>query len=176
MTNVIYDFTIGWPVSPHIGAGIGAVEVIDSLSINSFTLRNPIGPPISPSSPLSVAPQTFGGTLLNGSSWRFGYQGIAGIRYDFSPAVSFDLDYRYLGTTSTTVTNNSCCKVPVPEWHRRDQLLRRRQLYQQVQVEQHRGQHNDEVRRTATTTPATAPAGAATAAAAEGLPGVLRLG
>src|SRR5271166_196887 len=22
MTNVIYDFTIGWPVSPHIGAGI----------------------------------------------------------------------------------------------------------------------------------------------------------
>src|SRR5215472_7049322 len=25
MTNVIYDFTVGWPVSPHIGAGIGAV-------------------------------------------------------------------------------------------------------------------------------------------------------
>src|SRR6516164_6006808 len=23
MTNVIYDFTIGWPVTPHIGAGIG---------------------------------------------------------------------------------------------------------------------------------------------------------
>src|SRR5215472_16919893 len=38
MTNVIYDFTIGWPVSPHIGAGIGAVDVIDSVSINRFTL------------------------------------------------------------------------------------------------------------------------------------------
>jgi OmpA-OmpF porin, OOP family len=114
MTNVIYDFTIGWPISPHIGAGIGAVNVIDSLSISSFTLRNPIGPPIQPPVPLSVAPQTFGGTLLSGSSWRFGYQGIAGIRYDFSPAVAFDLDYRYLGSTSQTIRNNTSARYPFP--------------------------------------------------------------
>src|SRR6516164_6876499 len=38
MTNVIYDFTVGWPVSPHIGAGIGAVDVISSASISSFNL------------------------------------------------------------------------------------------------------------------------------------------
>jgi OmpA-OmpF porin, OOP family len=25
MTNLIYDFTLGWPFSPHIGGGIGAV-------------------------------------------------------------------------------------------------------------------------------------------------------
>src|SRR6516164_3097276 len=48
MTNLIYDFTLRWPVTPHIGAGIGAVDVITSASINSFTLRNPIGAPIIP--------------------------------------------------------------------------------------------------------------------------------
>jgi len=115
MTNAIYDFTIGWPITPHIGAGIGAVDVIDSASINTFTLRNSIGPPISPASPLSVqGPQTFGGTLISGSGWRFGYQAIAGIRYEFSPAVSFDLDYRYLGTTNQTIRNNASARYPFP--------------------------------------------------------------
>jgi outer membrane protein OmpA-like peptidoglycan-associated protein len=112
MTNVIYDFTVGWPVSPHIGVGIGAVDVITSASINSFTLRNPIGAPIVPATPLSVAPQTFGGTLLHGSGWRFGYQAIAGFRYDFSPSIAFDLDYRYLGTTDQTITNSA--RFPFP--------------------------------------------------------------
>jgi OmpA-OmpF porin, OOP family len=115
MTNVIYDFTVGWPVSPHIGAGVGAVDVIESASINSFTLPRSIGAPINPASPLSVqGPQTFGGTLLSGSGWRFGYQAIAGLRYDFSPAVSFDLDYRYLGTTNQTLTNNGSARYPFP--------------------------------------------------------------
>jgi outer membrane protein OmpA-like peptidoglycan-associated protein len=112
MTNAIYDFTVGWPVSPHIGVGIGAVDIVDSASVNNFTLRNPIGPPINPSVPLSVAPQTFGGTILHGSSWQFGYQAIAGFRYDFSPAVSFDLDYRYLATTSPTISNSA--RFPFP--------------------------------------------------------------
>jgi opacity protein-like surface antigen len=114
MTNVIYDFTIGWPITPHIGGGVGALDVISRASVNSFTLGHAIGPPIVPSSPLSVAPQTFGGTLLSGSSWRFGYQGIAGLRYDISPAVALDLDYRYLGGTSQTITNNSSARYPFP--------------------------------------------------------------
>src|SRR6516225_3891837 len=117
MTNLIFDVgTWAWnwwvPITPHVGAGIGAVDVITSASINSFTLRNPIGAPISPSSPLSVAPQTFGGTLINGSGWRFGYQAIAGLRFEFSPTVAFDLDYRYLGTTDQTLTNNA--RFPFP--------------------------------------------------------------
>jgi OmpA-OmpF porin, OOP family len=112
MTNVIYDFTIGWPVSPHIGAGIGAVDIIDSASVSNFTLPRPIGPPIVPATPLSVAPQTFGGTILHGSSWQLGYQAIGGIRYDFSPAVSFDLDYRYLSTTDPTINNSA--RIPFP--------------------------------------------------------------
>jgi opacity protein-like surface antigen len=112
MTNAIYDFTIGWPISPHIGVGIGAVDIIDSASANSFTLRNPIGAPIVPNTPLSVAPQTFGGTLLHGSQWQFGYQAIAGIRYDFSPSISFDLDYRYLATTDPSLSNSA--RFPFP--------------------------------------------------------------
>src|SRR6516225_319170 len=55
MTNALYDFgTWAWnwfvPITPHIGAGVGAVHVDESVSINSFTLRNPIGFPINPSS------------------------------------------------------------------------------------------------------------------------------
>jgi len=94
MTNVIYDFAVGWPITPHIGAGIGAVDVIESASKNQFTLANPIGPPINPSIPNSVA--------------------IAGLRYEFSPSVAFDLDYRYLGTTDQTITNNSSARYPFP--------------------------------------------------------------
>jgi outer membrane protein OmpA-like peptidoglycan-associated protein len=120
MTNALYDFgTWAWnwfvPITPHIGAGVGAVHVDESVSINSFTLPNSIGAPISPATPLSVqGPQTFGGTLLNGSGWRFGYQGIAGVRFEFSPAVAFDLDYRYLGTTNQTFTNNASARYPFP--------------------------------------------------------------
>ena len=39
MTNFIYDFTIGWPVTPHIGFGIGAVDNVDSISLNPVTLN-----------------------------------------------------------------------------------------------------------------------------------------
>src|SRR6516164_5710258 len=119
MTNLIFDVgTWAWnwwvPITPHVGAGVGAVDVITSASIYSFTLRNPIGAPISPSSPLSVAPQTFGGTLINGSGWRFGYQAIARLRFELSPTVAFDLDYRYLGTPNQTITNNASARYPSP--------------------------------------------------------------
>jgi OmpA-OmpF porin, OOP family len=116
MTNVIYDFTIGWPVSPHIGAGIGAVDIIDSVSLNSTTI-GALPPGVLQTPPgLVPLPQTFGGTILKGSGWQFGYQAIAGIRYDFSPAVSFDLDYRYLGATDPTFTNSG--RVPFPNGNR----------------------------------------------------------
>jgi opacity protein-like surface antigen len=32
MTNAICDFTVGWPVTPHIGVGIGAVNLHNSSS------------------------------------------------------------------------------------------------------------------------------------------------
>ncbi len=82
MTNVLYDFNIpglAWPVTPHIGAGIGAVDVIDRARSTNF------------------------GTVSHGEDWEFGYQAIAGVRYAVTPNVALDLDYRYLATTDLSL-------------------------------------------------------------------------
>jgi OmpA-OmpF porin, OOP family len=120
MTNVIYDFTIGWPVTPHIGFGIGAVDNVDSISLNTVTL-NGLGP-TTVSGPGGVFGRigagtpfpnpTLGGTFLKGSQWNFGYQAIVGVRYDINPLLAFDLDYRYLATTSPTFTNKGVAPFP----------------------------------------------------------------
>src|SRR5205814_1433547 len=81
MTNAIYDFPLGWIVSPHLGFGIGAVNLHDSIAT-----KPPLGDV----------------TLASSSDWQFGYQAIAGIRYNINPALAFDLDYRYLATTDPT--------------------------------------------------------------------------
>ena len=78
MTNVLYDFTVGFPITPHFGFGVGAVNVFDGLKVPGI------------------------GQLFNNSTWQFGYQGIAGIRYNLSPTLTLDLDYRYLATTQPT--------------------------------------------------------------------------
>jgi opacity protein-like surface antigen len=78
MTNVIYDLTTGWPVTPHIGVGIGAMDVFDGLKVPSRRL------------------------VFNDSSWQFAYQAIGGLRYDINPVLALDLDYRYLATTEST--------------------------------------------------------------------------
>ena len=78
MTNAIYDYDGGWAVTPHVGGGIGAVELHDSLKLATV------------------------GRVSNSSDWQFGYQAIAGIRYNITPAVAFDLDYRYFATTDGT--------------------------------------------------------------------------
>jgi len=78
MTNVIYDLTTGWPVTPHIGVGIGAMDVFDGLKVPSR------------------------GLVFNDSSWQFAYQAIGGLRYDINSFLAVDLDYRYLATTEST--------------------------------------------------------------------------
>ena len=78
MTNVIYDLNTGWPITPHIGVGIGAMDVFDGLKIPSR------------------------GLVFNDSSWQFAYQAIGGLRYDINPVLTLDLDYRYLATTEST--------------------------------------------------------------------------
>ena len=78
MTNLIYDVTAGFPITPHFGFGVGAVNVFDGLKLPGI------------------------GQLFNNSTWQFGYQGIAGLRYNISPAFTFDIDYRYLATTQPT--------------------------------------------------------------------------
>jgi OOP family OmpA-OmpF porin len=78
MTNVLYDFDLGWPVTPHIGAGIGAVNVIDRAKAPGI------------------------GQIFADDDWRLGYQAIGGIRYNVTPNVALDVDYRYLATTEAT--------------------------------------------------------------------------
>jgi opacity protein-like surface antigen len=78
MTNVLYDFTIGWPITPHIGVGIGAMNVFDGLRVPGR------------------------GQLFNDSNGQFGYQAIAGLRSEINALFVLDLDYRYLATTEST--------------------------------------------------------------------------
>ena len=78
MANVLYDFTPGYSITPHVGFGVGAAEVVDGLKLSGI------------------------GQVFNGSSWRFGYQGIAGIRYHLSGAFTLDLDYRFFATIEPT--------------------------------------------------------------------------
>ena len=116
MTNFIYDFTtlFASPITPHLGFGIGAVDNVDSVTLNPFTVAQPFQVNFPGNvGPLRVpAATTFGGTLLHGSSWNFGYQAIAGIRYDISPSLAFDLDYRYLASTQPTFTNKGVFPLP----------------------------------------------------------------
>jgi len=82
MTNVLYDFNFpnfAWPVTPHVGAGIGAVNVIDRARSTNF------------------------GQVSRGEDWEFGYQAIAGVRYEVAPNIALDLDYRYLATTDLSL-------------------------------------------------------------------------
>jgi outer membrane protein OmpA-like peptidoglycan-associated protein len=120
MTNVIYDFTIGWPVTPHVGFGIGAIDNVDSVSLNPTTLGNLSRTTVS--TPGGIAgvigagtpfpSPTIGGTFLKGSSWNFGYQAIAGFRYDINPLLAFDLDYRYLASTQPSFNNKGVAPFP----------------------------------------------------------------
>jgi outer membrane protein OmpA-like peptidoglycan-associated protein len=77
MANAIYDFSLNSQFSPHIGGGIGAVDLNTGFQ----------------------APGV-GSVLRSNNDWEFGYQAIAGLRYSFNPNWALDLDYRYLGTAS----------------------------------------------------------------------------
>src|SRR2546430_17665442 len=96
---------------------MGAVEIKDGVALRSATIGGlPAGGAQTPVGLFVPPAQTFGGTFLKGSTWQLGYQAIGGIRYDFSPAVSFDLDYRYLATTDPTFNNQG--RVPFPNGNR----------------------------------------------------------
>lgn len=77
MTNVIYDINLGLPVTPHIGAGIGAVGQRDEWTVAA-------------------------GRCDDAFDWQFGYQAIAGVRYNITRSLALDVDYRYLATTDPT--------------------------------------------------------------------------
>jgi OOP family OmpA-OmpF porin len=119
MTNGIFDFTLGWPLTPHIGAGIGAVNVYNSLGGTATVTTQNTTTVTGPGGSTTVVPAgtqvTFNSPTVSGNHWSFGYQAIAGIRYLINPALAFDFDYRYLATPSQTITGshvvtpNVCC-------------------------------------------------------------------
>ncbi len=112
MANVLYDFTFGWPITPHIGGGIGGINVNRSFGF-SGTATAPNGAIVN-----------FTTSQPSVNSWRFGYQGIAGLRYMINPALALDVDYRYVaaegggGSGSSALLNsnriqaqNRCCFI-----------------------------------------------------------------
>ncbi len=79
MANAIYDFSLNSQFSPHLGAGIGAVDLNTGAKVAGV-----------------------GAVFRDNSDWEFGYQAIAGLRYAFNPNWALDVDYRYLGTANAT--------------------------------------------------------------------------
>jgi len=75
MANALYDFDLGWPVTPHLGAGIGAANIQESIRAPGI------------------------GRVVDDDDWQFAYQAIAGARYNLTPNLALDLDYRYFATT-----------------------------------------------------------------------------
>jgi opacity protein-like surface antigen len=75
--NVIYTppFTLGIPLTPHIGVGIGALNVSTTVKINDMK-------------------------VFDSSGWAPAAQAIGGVTYTMSPKWSIDLDYRYQTTLS----------------------------------------------------------------------------
>jgi len=106
LTNLLYEFalpditlanfTFHPPVTFHIGAGIGAVNVLDGVSFQPHQ-----------TTPYSVALGSSGGTLLHANTWAFGYDGVAGVRYEINPNLFLDLDYAYLATPPLTFHNKA---------------------------------------------------------------------
>ena len=82
MLNGYYDFLNSSAWTPYIGGGVGAAHVAVSDA----------GIPAS------------GFPRVSGGDWQFAYQGIAGVRYSFTPNLSASLDYRYFATTDPKFT------------------------------------------------------------------------
>jgi len=77
--NVLYDVNIkGWPVTPYVGAGLGATWIIWGDNFRA-TRQNPP-------------------TIYDADSWRGGWQGIVGLSYAVSPKIALAVDYRYHGS------------------------------------------------------------------------------
>ena len=80
MANGYYDFEFGSRFVPYVGAGVG-------VALMNLQGRDALG-------------------KFSDFNTRFAYQGIAGVSYNFSPNLAANLEYRYLGTTEPTFSDN----------------------------------------------------------------------
>jgi OOP family OmpA-OmpF porin len=75
MVNGLFDFEMGWGLTPYVGLGLGYARVTaDGISATGL-----------------------GGSVDDDDN-KFAYQAIAGLSYWFSPAVALTADYRYFAT------------------------------------------------------------------------------
>ncbi|MBB5517420.1 OmpA family protein [Amphiplicatus metriothermophilus] len=78
MANLVRDFDFGSDrVTPYLGVGVGG-----AVSEANFNGSSPAGT-----------------ILIDDSSTRLAYQGIAGLAFALAENLSFDVSYRYFGTT-----------------------------------------------------------------------------
>src|SRR5258708_2778565 len=75
MANLLYDFRLGWPIVPYIGAGAG-IAFVNASALGGST-----------------------------SSTQFAYQGIIGVGYEIDQNWRINIDGRYFGTTNPTINN-----------------------------------------------------------------------
>ena len=77
MVNVLYDFNFGGPITPYVGAGLGASWIIWGDNFRATAQQPP--------------------TVYDADSWRAGWQGIVGVSYAVSPKLALALDGRIKG-------------------------------------------------------------------------------
>jgi OOP family OmpA-OmpF porin len=86
MGNVLWDFNqfqlMGYPLVPHIGAGVGWAHLWDKEG-------------------------TSGGLLLKGHDDSVAYQAIGGIEYGLTPQLKLGLDYRYFVAADMAIRLNA---------------------------------------------------------------------
>jgi outer membrane protein OmpA-like peptidoglycan-associated protein len=75
MVNGYYDFDFGWPLVPYVGAGIGIAQ----YSASGIT-------------------GTGLGFTVDDDETKLAYQGIVGVSYAITDALSLSADYRYFAT------------------------------------------------------------------------------
>lgn len=87
MLNGLYDFSTGSKWTPYLGAGIG-------IARTNGDGTSPVG-----------------GSRIDDTDWGFGYQGIAGVTYQLNEQAGLFGEYRYFGTSGTTLTTDSGVNV-----------------------------------------------------------------
>lgn len=77
MVNGFYDVTLGGPVTPYVGVGLGATELSWGSNFRVPTQATP--------------------TVYDGEDTKVGWQAIAGVSYAVTPRISLALDGRLKG-------------------------------------------------------------------------------
>jgi len=87
MTNLLYDFDrFGWPVTPYVGAGLGAARVGANVTATTPSLA------------------------ISDSDYGFAWQGIVGAAMDLNRYLTLTADYRFVHVPEVTLQNSGGTK------------------------------------------------------------------